>query len=86
MYKRQPLSIYSKVQETWIDGTRYWSVDENAQLEDRDKAIRKRLIKKILNSTTPHSGKEIKPNSETPNHGHNCDIIDSDLFNGEYAQ
>ena len=29
---------------------------------------------------------EIKPNSETPNHGHNCDIIDSDLFNGEYAQ
>ena len=81
-----PLSIYSKVQETWIDGTRYWSVDENAQMEDRDKAIRKRLIKKILNSTTPHSGKEIKPNSETPNHGHNCDIIDSDLFSGEYAQ
>ena len=81
-----PLSIYSKVQETWIDGTRYWSVDENAQMEDRDKAIRKRLIKKILNSTTPYSGKEIKPNSETLNHGHNCDIIDSDLFSGEYAQ
>ena len=43
-------------------------------------------LKKILNSTTPNSGKEIKPNSETPKHNHNCDIIDSDLFNGEYAQ
>ena len=81
-----PLSIYSKVQETWIDGTRYWSIDENTQMEDRDKALRERLIKKILNSATPNTGSEIKPNSETRNHGHNCDIIDSDLFNGEYAQ
>ena len=81
-----PLSIYSKVQETWIDGTRYWSVDENAQMEDRDKGLRESLIKKILNSTTPNTGKDVKPNSETPNHGHNCDIIDSDLFGGESIQ
>ncbi|MFL3007627.1 MAG: amidohydrolase family protein [Candidatus Neomarinimicrobiota bacterium] len=81
-----PLSIYSKVQETWIDGTRYWSVDENAQMEDRDQALRENLIKKILNSTTPNTGKDVKPNGETPNHGHNCDIIDSDLFSGEFLQ
>jgi len=81
-----PLSIYSKVQETWIDGTRYWSVDENAQMEDRDKGLRESLIKKILNSTTPNTGKDVKPNSETPNHGHNCDIIDSELFGGEFVQ
>ena len=81
-----PLSIYSKVQETWIDGIRYWSIDENAQMEDRDKNIRESLIKKILNSTTPNTGKDIKPNSDTPNHGHNCNIIDSDLFSQEYSQ
>jgi len=81
-----PLSIYSKVQETWIDGIRYWSIDENAQMEDRDKIIRESLIKKILNSTTPNTGKDIKPNSDTPNHGHNCNIIDSDLFSQEYSQ
>ena len=81
-----PLSIYSKVQETWIDGTRYWSKDENAQMEDRDKKLRENLIKKILNSTTPNTGKEIKPNSVTPNHGHNCDIIDSDLPFWEQVQ
>ena len=35
-----PLSIYSKVLETWIEGTRYWSFDENAKLEERDKIER----------------------------------------------
>ena len=61
-------------------------MDENAQMEDRDKGLRESLIKKILNSTTPNTGKDVKPNSETPNHGHNCDIIDIDLFGGEFVQ
>ena len=47
---------------------------------------RQQCIKKILNSTTPNTGKEIKPNSETPNHGHNCNIIDSDLPFWEQVQ
>ena len=68
-----PLSIYSKVQETWIEGTRYWSVDENAQLEDRDKTERRDLIQKILSSKTSSFGKDMKPNSGTPQH-HNCSL------------
>ncbi len=28
-----PLDIYSHVQETWIEGTRYFSIDENDKLE-----------------------------------------------------
>ena len=75
-----PLSIYSQVVETWIDGIQYWSIDNNNRMEDRDKTMRENLIKKILNSTTSSSGKDMKPNGETPNHGHNCEIIDGDLF------
>ena len=78
-----PLSIYSQVLETWIDGIQYWSIDNNDRLEDRDKTMRENLIKKILNSTTSSSGKAMKPNGETPNHGHNCEIIDGDLFSEE---
>ena len=78
-----PLSIYSQVLETWIDGIQYWSIDNNDRLEDRDKTMRENLIKKILNSTTSSSGKDMKPNGETPNHGHNCEIIDGDLFGGQ---
>ena len=78
-----PLSIYSKVQETWIEGTRYWSVDENAQLEDRDKTERRDLIQKILSSKTSSFGKDMKPNSGTPQH-HNCLMDDDDLMGSEF--
>ena len=74
-----PLSIYSKVLETWIEGTRYWSVDENNQLEERDKSQRENLIKKIL-ASGPSTGKEMKPNSSTPQHKHNCTIDDLEIM------
>ena len=76
-----PLSIYSKVLETWIDGTRYWSVDDNAQLEERDKAERENLIQKILLSNAPSIGKEMKPNSATPKHKNGCLMNDLELNN-----
>ena len=74
-----PLSIYSKVLETWIEGTRYWSVDENNLLEERDKSLRENLIKKIL-ASGPSTGKEMKPNSSTPQHKHNCTIDDLEIM------
>ena len=78
-----PLSIYSKVQETWIEGTRYWSVDENKRLEERDKLERESLIQKILSTSSKLSGKVMKPNSETPNHNHNCRIDDYQLMGNQ---
>ena len=77
-----PLSIYSKVQETWIEGTRYFSVDENKILEERDHTLRANLIQKILSSSNS-VGQEMKPNGESPKHSHNCEIDDSELFNWE---
>ena len=75
-----PLSIYSKVLETWIEGTRYWSVDENNQLEERDSKERENLIQKILSYGGTASGKSMKPNSVTPRHIHKCDIDDAELM------
>ena len=70
----------SHVQETWIEGTRYFSVDENDKLEERDKNIRQDLIQKILSTTSSSGGKEMKPNGASPHHGHNCEIGDKHLF------
>ncbi len=78
-----PLSIYSKVQETWIDGTRFWSITENLELEERDKILRENLIKKILSAKTSSSGKDMKLNGASPNHGHNCMMTDDELNAGE---
>jgi adenine deaminase len=78
-----PLDIYSHVQETWIDGKRYFSIDENILLEERDKKVRQDLIQKILSSTSKSGGKEIKPIEPKPHRGHNCEIGDKDLFGWE---
>jgi N-acetylglucosamine-6-phosphate deacetylase len=78
-----PLDIYSHVQETWIEGTRYFSVDENDKLEERDKNIRQDLIQKILSTISSSGGKEMKPNGASPHHGHNCEIGDKHLFGWE---
>ena len=77
-----PLSIYSHVLETWIEGKRYFSVDENTQKEERDKKLRDDLIQKILLNTTSNSGKEMKKNSPKSNH-HKCDITDQELTGWE---
>jgi imidazolonepropionase-like amidohydrolase len=78
-----PLDIYSHVQETWIEGTRYFSMDENSKLEERDSKVRQDLIQKILSSTSKSSGKEMKPNGATPHREHNCEIGDESLFGWE---
>ncbi|MBH10509.1 MAG: amidohydrolase [Candidatus Marinimicrobia bacterium] len=76
-----PLSIYSQVESTWIDGIRYWSKDENKDLEKRDDQIRKDLIQKILSSNVSSGGKEMKPNGATPNiDRHRCDQYDHIRF------
>ena len=49
-----PLSIYSHVEETWIDGIKYWSILENQDLEKRDSELRKKLIQKIISYDAPH--------------------------------
>ena len=77
-----PLSIYSKVQETWIEGSRYFSIDENIILEERDQQLRADLIQKILASSSA-PGNDMKPNGETPKRSHNCGIDDTGLFGWE---
>ena len=73
----EPLSVYSKVEETWIDGIRYYSTKENELLEERDSVLRKKIIQKILLSTNKEDQKKntlIKTgDDETDYH---CDSID----------
>ena len=43
-----PLSVYSRVEETWVDGIRMWSRAEDEHLRQRDHAERQALIEKVL--------------------------------------
>ena len=77
-----PLSIYSKVEETWIEGKKYWSIDENLELEERDKKLRKTIIERILKSPQKN-GAGIKPLPKKSSHGHNCNLSDEELSTWE---
>ena len=83
-----PLSIYSKVEETWIDGILYWSQKENRELEKRDDILRKDLIQKILSSSSlPTSGKSLVPANTKIDRGHiHCNDSDWDIQSGYINQ
>ena len=55
-------------------------MDENVQLEERDKLEREELIQKILSHRSSSSGKAMRPNSATPRHFHNCELNDLELM------
>ena len=82
LWDGNPLSIYSKVLETWIEGKRYWSIDENLELEERDKKLRSNIISRILLS--PLVTKEsMAPDKKPKTSEHNCDLSDDELSTWE---
>ena len=73
----EPLSVYSQVEETWIDGIRYYSKKENEMLEERDNDLRKEILQKILSTNNKGgSGSSKQTSSSNHNRGHHCDSID----------
>ncbi|MBT5705315.1 MAG: amidohydrolase family protein [Verrucomicrobia bacterium] len=57
LWNGSPLSNLSRCEQTWIDGRCYFSLEKDQELREEAKALRDRLIRKIL-----ESGKEmVKP-------------------------
>ncbi|MCS7034390.1 MAG: amidohydrolase family protein, partial [Phycisphaerae bacterium] len=48
IWSAAPMSTYAVCQQTWIDGRRYFDIDEDQQLRRRDQQMRRTLIQKIL--------------------------------------
>ncbi len=50
IWSGNPLSGFSRCLETWIDGRRYYSTEDDLALRERAERERQRLIQKILNT------------------------------------
>jgi imidazolonepropionase-like amidohydrolase len=65
IWSAHPLSSAAKAEQTWIDGRRYFSRDEDAQLRERDRAERARLVALALperaKATAPPEGRPATP-------------------------
>lgn len=50
LWSGNPLSIYSHPEQTWIDGARYFDLETDARLREDNRAERRALIQKVLES------------------------------------
>lgn len=49
LWNNNPLSIYAKPLQTWIDGKKYFDIDRDAEMRKAQMAEKQHLIQKILN-------------------------------------
>jgi len=63
IWNGDPLSTYTRCDETWIEGRRYFSREEDAQLRQRDTQRRELLISRVL--ATKH-GQAKTPSPDSP--------------------
>ncbi len=61
VWNGNPLSQFTRPEQTWLDGRRYFSIDEDMELRERIKDERSRLIQAVLSSQNgngPRAGGE----------------------------
>ena len=61
VWSSQPLSNFSRCEQTWIDGRRYFDMDQDRQWRERDETLRRKLIAQIIDS-----GEAMLPADEKP--------------------
>jgi N-acetylglucosamine-6-phosphate deacetylase len=71
LWSHSPLSTYSLCEQTWIDGRKYFDIEEDKRLRKRIAAQRTRLIQKILNESKKAKKDEDKASEQNadPNQG-----------------
>jgi N-acetylglucosamine-6-phosphate deacetylase len=50
VWSGSPLSIYTRCEQTWIDGCCYFNLDEDNEMRQRDRARHAALVQKVLGS------------------------------------
>ena len=64
IWSDHPLSPTAICEQTWIDGIKYFSLEQNKQLQKRDRELREKLINKILSVGDEQNKKEWKHHEE----------------------
>ncbi|HYG50659.1 MAG TPA: amidohydrolase family protein, partial [Flavobacteriales bacterium] len=77
VWSDNPLSIYAKVEKTFVDGILYYDLERDALLDKRNTTEKLRLIKKMMEAKA--SGERtVKPTRKT-NKQYHCDTIGEEM-------
>ncbi len=64
VWSGDPLSTFTKCEQTWIDGACYFSLEKDAMMHDRDDALRTRLIAAAADADAARGGGDGGPPGE----------------------
>jgi len=71
LWSNDPLSIYAKVEKTWIDGKRYFDVEEDMKLYQQNIELRNWLFKKMLEAQA--AGEPAREGRSRPPRNYHCE-------------
>jgi len=83
IWSGNPLSNYSRCEQTWINGIQYFSLNQNSFLQARDAKLRNDLIQKILSSEN-NGNTPLKPDETGEKEKYSCFQIDKAIQNGGF--
>ena len=72
IWSDNPLSTQAVCEQTWIDGIKYFSIDDDIKIRNRDLDIRKTLIDKILTKHNNNDKKDWKHSEKKSAVHHHC--------------
>jgi len=73
IWSGNPLSIYSKVEQTYVDGKLLFDITKNLELMKRDLKEKMRIINKMVNG---NSDEETQKVEQTEEHHYHCDTVE----------
>jgi hypothetical protein len=74
LWTENPLSVYAKVQQTYVDGRCYFDIEKDKALRERNKTERARLIQRMLSDKAV--GKPTQKVKEEHQLLYHCDTLD----------
>jgi len=76
LWTDNPLSVYAKVQQTYVDGRCYYDAEKDKALRERNKTERARLIQQMLSDKA--DGKPTQKVKEEKQILYHCDTLDEE--------
>lgn len=77
VWSDHPLSVYAKVEKTFVDGRKYFDRDSLSGIKKRDAADRARIMHKMLSESEKSDDKNAAPNPNDKEY--HCDDVDEEI-------
>lgn len=80
LWNDNPLSVYAKAEKTWVDGVKYYDLEEDRKMREWVRQERARILSKIQADKKPGAGGGERPGGQRPReHDHyHCDSMEDE--------